>query len=107
MKMTFPRVAPIAIVVGSLSAEVVLQPDLSNEQCGDYVATALCHRPGLEPWNFHTTHDEVEEVPIAWNTWVASGNVNSMTTLRGLFSTDDQVLRFNPRGHFTIGGIEI
>jgi hypothetical protein len=102
MKLTFPRVAPAAIIVGSLSAEAVLQPGLHHERCGNDLDIALCHPSAIEPPNFHTTHRDFEPTPIAGSTWIASGQVNSMTPSRGLVPTDG-TLRFIHSGVLLFG----
>src|SRR5690242_21211027 len=100
------RIGTAAIVLTSLSAEATLQPDLHHEDCGTtFVDVAFCHQAGLEPWNFHTTHNEFEQPQIPSWGLIASGQVNSAAPFRG-YEAGSATPRFG-RPRLFINGEEV
>jgi hypothetical protein len=84
------------IIIG-VAAETAA-PLVAGERydCGAGAELAFCLRPALEPWNFHTTHEDFMERPVAAQEYVASG-VSSIAPPIG-------TLRY--RSHMLIGGEE-
>lgn len=93
-KITFRFGAGVIVV--SLAVETVAPFIAQHEICDASALMAMCGRPALEPSNLHSTERDAMPEPFAVNqTWIASGQVNSMTP-------NSPTHRY--RSRFTIGG---